>query len=161
MPGSAAALPGFKKNIMNAMYNQEFTIRNSYLTEIDMPAAPAAGDKIFFKDYPNLTPRNGRRIFFTGVDAYYVDVLNTSPNGIQLVSLAELSKFTFTIAVGSTERLYKMPATNLVTFLNGGFIRKLNNLEVTITKCYVTCNAAGVTANRAIGFNWYYETAKI
>lgn len=143
------------------MYNQEFTISNSYLTEIDLVSSPAAGDKIFFKDYPNLTPRAGQQLIFTGVEIYYVDVLNTSPNQIQLVSLAELAKFTFTIAVGSQERLYKMPATNLVTFLNGGFIRKLNNLEVTITKCYVTANAAGVTANRSICFNWYYEKKKI
>ena len=140
-----------------AMYNQEFTIRNSYLTEIDFTAAPTAGDKIFFKDYPNLTNRNGKEIIFTGVEAYYIDVLNTSPNGVQLLSLTELSKLTITIAVGSNEKLYKMPATNLCTFLNGGFIRKLNNLEVTITKCYVTVNAGGITANRAVCFNWYYE----
>lgn len=146
---------------MNAMYNQEFTIRNSYLTEIDFTASPSAGSKIYFKDYPNLTPRAGSRLIFTGVEAYYVDVLNSSPNQIQLITLAELAKLTFTIAVGSKERLYKMPATNLVTFLNGGFIRKLNNLEVTITKCYVTANASGITANRAVCFNWYYEQIKI
>jgi len=144
-----------------AMYNQEFTIRNSYLTEIDIAAAPAAGDKLFFKDYPNLTPRNGQKIVFTGVEAYYVDVLNTSPNGIQLMSLTELSKLTVTIAVGANEKLYKMPVTNLCTFLNGGFIRKLNNLEVTITKSYITVNAAGITANRSVCFNWYYETKKL
>lgn len=143
------------------MYNQEFTIRNSYLTEIDFAAAPAAGDKIFFKDYPNLTNRNGRKIIFTGVEAYYSDFLSTSPNGITVLGLADAAKLTVTLAVGSTERLYKMPVTNLVTFLNGGFIRKLNNLEVTITKCYVTVNAAGIAANRAICFNWYYETQKL
>jgi len=144
-----------------SMYNQEFVIKNSYLTEIDFAAAPGAGSNIFFKDYPNLTPRNGRRIKFTGVEAYYVDVLNTSPNQIQLVSLAELSKLTLTIAVGSKEKLYKMPVTNLVTFLNGGFIRKLNNLEVTLTKCYVTANAGGILANRSVCFNWYFEYVPI
>jgi len=126
-----------------------------------MVAAPNAGDKLFFKDYPNLTPRNGQKIIFTGVEAYFADVLNTSPNGVQLLTLAELSRLTVTIAVGSNEKLYKMPCTNLCTFLNGGFIRKLNNLQVTITKCYITVNAAGIAANRAICFNWYYETAKI
>lgn len=146
---------------MNAMYNQEFTIRNSYLTEIDFAAAPSAGQKIFFKDYPNLTPRAGQRIIFTGVEAYYKDVLSTSPNGLTLVGLAELATLTVTIAVGSNEKLYKMPVTNLVTFLNGGFIRKLNNLEVTITKCYVTANAAGIAANTAVCFNWYYEKTKL
>lgn len=143
---------------MRAMYNQEFTIRNSYLTEIDFAAAPTAGEKIFFKDYPNLTPRNGRKIIFTGVEAYYSDFLSTSPNGITVLGLSDVAKLTVTIAVGSTERLYKMPFTNLVTFLNGGFIRKLNNLEVTITKCYVTINAGGIPANRSVCFNWYYET---
>lgn len=143
-----------------AMYNQEFVIKNSYLTEIDLGAAPGLGAKIYFKDYPNLTPRGGQQIIFTGLEAYYVDVLEFSPNGIQLLTLAELSKLTFTLAVGSNEVMFKMPATNLVTFLNGGFIRKLNNLQVTLTKSYVTVNAAGITANRAVAFNWYYEYAK-
>jgi len=144
-----------------AMYNQEFVIKNSYLTEIDLGAAPAQGQKIFFKDYPNLTPRGGQKIVFTGVEAYYVDVLETSPNGVQLVSLAELAKLTFVVAIGSNEVMYKMPATNLVTFLNGGFIRKLNNLQVTLTKCYVTVESPGaITANRAVAFNWYYEFQK-
>lgn len=145
---------------MRSMYNQEFTISNSYLTEIDL-GAPGAGDRIMFKDYPNLTPRSGRKIIFTGVESYFVDVLNTSPNGVQLLTLAEMAKLTFTIAVGSNEKVYKVPVTNLCTFLNGGFIRKLNNLQVTLTKSYVTVNAAGITANRSICFNWYYEYAKL
>lgn len=145
---------------MRNMYNQEFVIKNSYLTEIDLQAAPSVGQKIYFKDYPNLTPRGGQKIIFTGVEAYYVDVLAVSPNQIQLVSLADLAKMTFTIAVGSNEVLFKMPCTNLVTFLNGGFIRKLNNLQVTLTKSYVTVNAAGVAANRSVCFNWYYEYAQ-
>jgi len=143
------------------MYNQEFTIKNSYLTEIDLgAAAPAIGARIFFKDYPNLVPRGGQRIVFTGVEAYYNDVLDTSPNGVALLTLAELAKLTFTVAVGSNEKLYKIPATNLCTFLNGGFIRKLNELEVTLTKCYVTVNSAGIAANKSVCFNWYYETRK-
>lgn len=145
-----------------AMYNQEFVISNSYLTEIDFNTAPVAGDKLFFKDYPNLTDRNGKNIIFTGVDAYYIDVLRNSPNNIQLVTLTEMAALTLTIAVGADEKLYKIPVTNLCTFLNGGFIRKLNNLKVTITKCYVTCNATGViVANRSICFNWYYEKTKL
>jgi hypothetical protein len=141
-----------------AIYNQEFTIENSYLTEIDFNTAPTAGDKIFFKDYPNLTPRNGQKIVFTGVEAYFDGTLLNSPNGLAVLGLGDCAKLTFTIAVGSTEKIYKMPVTNLITFINGGFIRKLNNLQVTITKSYVTVNAPGILANRSICFNWYYVT---
>lgn len=146
---------------MRAMYNQEFVISNSYLTEIDFTSSPAVGSKVYFKDYPNLTPRAGQRLIFEGVDVYYFDVLAASPNQVQCISLGELSKLTLTIAVGSNERLYKIPCTNLSTFLNGGFIRKLNSLEVTLTKCYVEAVAAGIAANRSICFNWYYRYAKL
>ena len=143
------------------MYNQEFTIKNSYLTEIDFTQAPAAGDKIYFKDYPNLTPRNGQRIIFTGVECYYDQLLAFSPNQIAVNNLANIAKCTLTIAVGSDQKLYQIPLTNLVPFLQGGLIRKLNNLEVTLTKCYVQINQAGISANTSICFNWYYEKRKL
>ena len=142
---------------MEIMYNQEFVIRNSYLTEIDY-ASPAAGENVYFRDYPNLIPKGAKDFRFTGVEAYYADVLSFSPNKIALCSLSDLSKMTLTIAVGSDERLYRMPCTNLCTFLNGGFIRKLARLGVTITKSYITFMEAPAVSDRAVCFNWYYDT---
>lgn len=141
-------------------FNQMFSIENSYLTEIDLGAAPGLGSKIYFQDYPNLTRSVAQGLKFTGVEAYYVDVLNTSPNGVQLVSLAEMAKLTFVIAVGSNQPVYQVPATNLCTFLNGGFIRPLNYLQVNLVKSYVQVMSAGIAANRSICFNWYYEKPK-
>lgn len=144
------------------MYNSNFLIENSYLTEIDFgAAAPGAGQQVFFKDYPILTARSGEQKLFTGVEVYYSDVLAVSPNGVPLISLTQLSALTLTIACGSDEKLYKVPVTNLCTFLVGGFIRKLNMLPVTITKCYVTVNSAIIPANTSVCFNWYYEKKKI
>ena len=79
-------------------FNQMFSIENSYLNEIDLGAAPGLGSKIYFQDYPNLTRSISQGLRFTGVEAYYIDTLDTSPNGIQSVTLAEMAKLTFVIS---------------------------------------------------------------
>lgn len=135
----------------------DFLINRSYLTEIDFDAAPSAGQQFKFKDYPNLRQGvKGQILVFTGVEVFYDSTLATSPNNITCITAANLATLTLTIAEGSDEKIDKTPATCLSTFLQGGVVRRINFMPVTLTNCYVTVMSAGIAASRSVCFNWYY-----
>lgn len=145
------------------MITPELIITNSYLAEINFTQAGAAGQRVYFKDIPTLTPRDGKTIIETVGLEVYADVdLNTSPNGNPLITPAQLSTLLLTLTVGSRERCYLIPCSTLRTVLQGGQIRRFYNLPVNIVKSYVQVVAAGINANSSVCFNFYYrERAKI
>jgi hypothetical protein len=61
------------------------------------------------------------------------------------------------VTKGNVQTIKEMPVVNAIRSLNNGFILPLDNLEVTLDKCFITLNAAtNLTLNQVVLFNFYY-----
>jgi hypothetical protein len=145
------------------MITPELIITNSYLAEIQFTQAGAAGQRVYFKDIPTLTPRDGKTTIETvGLEVFSISDLNTSPNASPLISDANLATLLLTLTVGSRERCYLIPCNTLRSVLQGGNIRRFYNLPINIVKSYVQVVSPGIAAGESVCFNFYYrERAKI
>jgi len=140
------------------MITPELIITNSYLAEINFAQAGAAGQRVYFKDIPTLTPRDGRTVIETvGLEVFTRDDLSTSPNGAGMITSGNLATITLTLTVGSKERCFLIPCNSLRTVLNGGIIRRFYNLPVNVVKSYVQVVAPGIAAGDSVCFNFYYR----
>lgn len=140
------------------MITPELIITNSYLAEINFTVAAAAGQRVYFRDIPTLTPRDGKTVIETvGLEAYCAPDLNTSPNSNPLISAANMATLLLTLTVGSRERAFLVPINSLRSAIQGGFIRRFYNLPINIVKSYVQVVAAGIAAGESVCFNFYYR----
>lgn len=140
------------------MITTELIITNSYLAEINFSQAGAAGQRVYFKDIPTLTPRDGKTVIETvGLEVFTRDDLNTSPNGATMITSANLATLLLTLTVGSRERCYLIPCNTLRSTLQGGFIRRFYNLPINIVKSYVQVVTSGISAGESVCFNFYYR----
>lgn len=140
------------------MITPELIITNSYLAEINFTAAGAAGQRVYFKDIPTLTPRDGKTVIETvGLEIFCSSDLSVSPNGNALVSVANLATLLVTLTVGSKERCFLIPANTLRSTTQGGLIRRFFNMPINIVKSYVQVVAAGIAAGQSVCFNYYYR----
>lgn len=140
------------------MITPELIITNSYLAEINFTQNGAAGQRVYFKDIPTLSPRDGKTIIETvGLEVIAGNELYNSPNGNPLISGANVATIALTLTVGSRERCFLIPCNSLVTQVNGGIIRRFYNLPVNIVKSYVQVVSAGITAGESVCFNFYYR----
>ena len=143
------------------MITPELIITNSYLAEINFAQAGAAGQRVYFKDIPTLTPRDGVTTIQTvGLEVISQDELAVSPNGNTVILSANLSSITLTLTVQSKEVVFQIPCNSLRTTNNGGLIRRFYNLPINIVKSYVTVTTAGIAAGESVLFNFYYREVK-
>lgn len=130
-------------------------INNSLLVELNLDTL-SVGQRYAFADEPQL--RAGTA-FITGVEAFTSDQVSTSLNQNAIVPVA--ANFTVVFAVRETEYIQNIPYYTLVSSLNGGFIRMLNNKQINLSKSYAICNnVTGLTAGQSLLFNFYYTDAK-
>lgn len=140
------------------MITPELIITNSYLAEINFAQAGAAGQRVYFKDIPTLTPRDGKTVIETvGLEVFTRDDLSASPNGATMITSANLATIALTLTIGSREKCFLIPCNSLRTVVNGGIIRRFYNLPVNIVKSYVQVFAAGIAAAESVCFNFYYR----
>lgn len=140
------------------MITNELIITNSYLAEIQFATAGAAGQRVYFKDIPTLTPRDGKTIIETvALQVFTQSDLTTSPNGNTVISDANLATLLLTLTVGSRERCFLIPGSTLRSAINGGNIRRFYNLPINIVKSYVQVVSTGINANESVCFNFYYR----
>lgn len=143
------------------MITPELIITNSYLAEINFATAGAAGQRVYFKDIPTLTPRDGVTTIQTvGIEVISADELAVSPNGNTVIAAASLATITLTLTVQSKEVCFQIPCNSLRTTNNGGLIRRFFNLPVNIVKSYVQVTQAGIAGGQSVLFNFYYREVR-
>lgn len=134
-------------------------IQNSYLAEIKLVNAPAAGQKVNFLDIPQLRddPRDPRRRVFTvGISCYNSSQLAVSPNSNTVV--ATLTGIVVTFAIHSTEEIFQIPAIDLNSATNSGLIRLFKDKVINFPKSYITIlDATGLNQNESVLFNIIYR----
>jgi hypothetical protein len=129
-------------------------IQRSYLAEIKLSLAPAANQRIFFLDVPELRAVNA---MMTGIEVFDVNSLVTSPNGNPVVTA--VTGIIVTFAEASTETVYQYPCFDLTPNNNSGLIRLFNKKKINLPKSYITIlNSTGLNQNDAVVFNFIYES---
>lgn len=134
---------------------QEVIIKKSQLVEAQITGTPAA-----LQTY-NFLPNNelsSKRIALYGIEAYTAAQLTTDNSGNAVIPANGAPSITFTLVTkGNVQTIKEMPVVNAIRSSNNGFILPLDNLEVTLDKCFITLNAAtNLTLGQVVLFNFYY-----
>jgi len=126
--------------------------KNSYLVELNFETAPNAGDRILFKDVPDL-----RIMKLQGLESFNSDQLATSPSGKPVITLAMMQNLLATLVMDDTDVVFQFPLYSLSPPLNGGFIREFGDLRININKSYLTPTLNGaIAAGSSAILNFHY-----
>lgn len=133
-------------------------IENSYLFEVPVSSAPAAGVKYNFPN--NLGQLNN--VLVTGIEIYSADQLSNGPlSGAAVVPALGMKSACLVIVDGVTERIRQIPLNNLIPTLNGGLQRDIEPFMANISKSYILLvSATNVTLNQIFIVNWIYKRVK-
>jgi len=131
---------------------QDLIIENSILVENNMPTV-STGQSYYFPDIPEL--RNG--VYIYAIEAFSVAQVSKSPAGNTIVAAAAVVDIVLTLVVGQDEKVFQIPYYTLISSLNGGLIRRFNNMPVNIVKSYIRLVSNTVTATNSAIFNFIYS----
>jgi len=127
-------------------------ILRSYLIEVNFGnTLPGNGVNINFQDYPQL-----RNIMLTGVTVSDSSTITTSPSGKTVTT--DNSGIAVTLMdIFNMEIVKNYPAKGLDPFYNYGFYRDFTDINLQLTKSYITIlNNAALAANQSVILNIFY-----
>ena len=123
------------------------------LFEVPVPAAAAAGQRIYIGDQPQLRSQSGQMVIIQGIETFSAQALTKSPFSVNVTATpADIRNAILVINVGGFEDLQGIPLAVLnrvfadtgatfAPYVDDQFL--LNNLyRVDWTKSYVQLNAA-------------------
>lgn len=130
-------------------------LKNYYLVEINIPA-PAAGQRIYFGDIPQL-----RFATTLAIESFTNSYLSLSPTQQAVLSQGGASNIIVTLVQDSTEDIYQIPYNTLAKALNGGVLTELRNKKFNLSKSYITLLGTGsISASNSAVFGFYYEPSQ-
>jgi hypothetical protein len=127
-------------------------ILRSYLIEVNFGnTLPGNGVNINFQDYPQL-----RNIMLTGVTVSDSSTITTSPSGKAVTT--DNSGIAVTLMdIFNMEIVKNYPAKGLDPFYNYGFYRDFTDINLQLTKSYITIlDNAALAANQSVILNIFY-----
>jgi len=127
-------------------------IQRSYLIEVNFGnTLPGNGVNINFQDYPQL-----RNIMLTGITVSDSSTITTSPSGKTVTT--DNSGIAVTLMdIFNMEIVKNYPAKGLDPFYNYGFYRDFTDINLQLTKSYITIlNNAALAANQSVILNIFY-----
>ena len=127
-------------------------ILRSYLIEVNFGnTLPGNGVNINFQDYPQL-----RNIMLTGITVADTNTLAISPSGKNVTT--NNSGIVVTLMdIFNMEIIKNYPAKGLDPFYNYGFYRDFTDINLQLTKSYITIlNNTALAANESVILNIFY-----
>jgi hypothetical protein len=127
-------------------------ILRSYLIEVNFGnTLPGNGVNINFQDYPQL-----RNIMLTGITISDSNTITTSPSG-KIVTTDNSGIAVTLMDVFNMEIVKNYPAKGLDPFYNYGFYRDFTDINLQLTKSYITIlDNAALAANESVILNIFY-----
>lgn len=138
----------------------DLQIRKSYLIEIpldDGTTAPGVNSKPSFQRDNLLNPESTGSVIFTGWESEIVDYLAVAPSGRPVISATDATKLAITLMWQDKEFIKLQPYTGIISAISFGMIRRLDNVQINLTKSYITVLASGITAGKSAVINFYYR----
>ena len=127
-------------------------ILRSYLIEVNFGnTLPGNGVNINFQDYPQL-----RNIMLTGITVSDTNTIAISPSGKNVTT--DNSGIAVTLMdIFNMEIIKNYPAKGLDPFYNYGFYRDFTDINLQLTKSYITIlNNTALAANESVILNIFY-----
>ena len=127
-------------------------ILRSYLIEVNFGnTLPGNGVNINFQDYPQL-----RNIMLTGITVADTNTLAISPSGKNVTT--NNSGIVVTLMdIFNMEIIKNYPAKGLDPFYNYGFYRDFTDINLQLTKSYITIlDNTALAANESVILNIFY-----
>ncbi len=138
---------------------QNLVIKKSQLITAKFRNTPAANQKIYFDDIPEINRDN---ILVYGIEAYTADQVAQDESGNTLISSAGAKSLNLTLVVrGNDEEVQQIPVTGLIRSNVNGFYTLLNRKCISLTQSYITTNSgSNLSQNQVVQFNLYYVDKK-
>jgi len=128
-------------------------IKNTYGVELNLTTV-TQGLRTNFQDVPQL---RYNAVVITGIEAYTVSQLASSPTGKNIISTAGCQGISITLVVMDTEEVYQLPYYSLVSSLNSGIVKEFANKRINIVKSYATIlNTTGINAGDSLYLSFMY-----
>jgi len=134
----------------------DLAIKKSYLVEIPLTNTQQ-GAQIKFLRNDVLNPLGTRSVKFTGLETFTSEKLLSSESGRPVVTNIEGPALAVTLVFKDVEFVKLYPYMGLNTNANYGMIRRLNNVEIDLTKSFITVLDASVLNTKSAIFNFIYE----
>ena len=127
-------------------------ILRSYLIEVNFGnTLPGNGVNINFQDYPQL-----RNIMLTGITVSDSSTITTSPSG-KVVTTDNSGIAVTLMDIYNMEIIKNYPAKGLDPFYNYGFYRDFTDINLQLTKSYITIlSNTALAANQSVILNIFY-----
>ena len=127
-------------------------ILRSYLIEVNFGnTLPGNGVNINFQDYPQL-----RNIMLTGITVADTNTLAISPSGKNVTTNNSGIAVTL-MDIFNMEIIKNYPAKGLDPFYNYGFYRDFTDINLQLTKSYITIlDNTALAANQSVILNIFY-----
>lgn len=131
-------------------------IKRSQIVEFQVTGTPTTLKRYGALPIPNLQRNN---IILYGVECYTADQLSNSPAGNTVIptSTADQVVVTF-VDTNKDQFIYNAPIYSLIRGNVGGFVTIYKPRVINLNDCYIQLtNAAGISTNQVVLFNFYYQ----
>lgn len=140
---------------MNSV-NGGILVKRSRTVELNFPSAVQAGSIFNFKDEQQL-----RDVTVYGIETFSQDQLTKAKSGALIPTLAMMATLQFTFVEGTTEKIYRQPATSFISSVNGGMFRLYDGLKLNLVKSQCIGVDTGVPAGYSVVVAFYYWDNKL
>jgi hypothetical protein len=131
-------------------------VKRSQIVEAQFTGNPVIGRKYPFTQEPNLS---NKKIMIYGFEAYQKDFLDKTPSNFDVISQNASAEIVVTfVDENNIERIYQIPYTCLIPWINGGFIRMVKPFILNLTKSYVQAvDVNNIGGGEVASVNLYYS----
>lgn len=153
----AALLIFYVMNRQNIIIpRNDLAIRRSYQVEVPLNNTGVNARNYFLRN-DILNPKGVGSVLFTGMEVYTSDFFAKTETGRDTVSPTDATKLALTLMFKEKEVVYYFPYIGLISALNFGMIRRLNRIQIDLTKSYITILDSGIAANRSAVVNFFFD----
>lgn len=138
----------------------DISIVKSRAVEVPLTGATKGSQNKFLLDEV-LNPKGTGSVIFTGMSVYNNTQQVKSNTGRDVVSAADALKICIVMMWGNEEKIYQAPYTDFITQNNYGMIRRLKNLQFSLTNSYILVLDNLANANQSAIVNFDYQPVKI
>lgn len=135
----------------------DLVIKRTYAVEVPLINLAQGQTNLFPRnDVLNPTGDAGGSVIFTGVEAYTADFLSKAESGNDVVSSADALKLSVNLNFANNDFIYYYPYLGFISFANYGMIRRLDRVQIDLTKSTIVIMEAGIAAGKSVVLNFHY-----
>ncbi len=136
----------------------DISIVKARTVEVPLNNAALGGQNKFLLDEV-LNPKGTGSVIFTGMEVWTFDQQVKSNTGRTIIS-GDKNKLSIVMMWGNEEKLYQSPYISFLSENNYGMIRRLKELQFSLTNSYIQNMDALTNATQSALVTFYYKPIK-